>query len=182
MPRVLLTLALVAAALAVVQAAPARTATPSRSLHVVSLSDFRIGARRFLGRTPIQITSAFGKPDARIAARSTLDLRYGSWTIHFERRTSDGRLLASSARSVDQRLYGSRGRRLLAPWFGLRGIEGAVTSELGWVKDDVWTEWIPQGGGYNSADYPRRISWGIDARGRRWLRLATTLDAEFRTA
>jgi hypothetical protein len=178
--KLFVTLALVVGALTAAEIAPAGTAAPPlRSLHVVSLPGFGIGGHRFLGRTPIQITSAFGKPSARIAGRSTLDLRYGGWTIHFQRRKSDGKLLAASARSVDQGLYGSGGRRLLAPWFGLNGIKGAVTSEVGWVKDGDWNEWIPRGDGYDGADFPRRISWGIDAHGRRWLRLATQLDVEF---
>jgi hypothetical protein len=181
MTRLVLTFALAATALLGAQPAPARSAPAPRSLHVVALGDFVIGGRRFLGRTPIQVTSAFGKPNARVASRSTLDLRYGGWTIRFRRRKSDGKLLAESALSVDQGLYGSRGGRLLAPWFGSRGIEGAVTSELGWIQDDVWTEWLPRGDGFDNADFPRRISWGIDARGHRWLRLATKLDVEFRS-
>lgn len=182
MTKLFVTLILAASALLAVQAAPAAPATaPSPgSLHVVSLNSFAIGGRRFLGRTPTQVTSAFGKPTARIAGRTTLDLRYRGWTIHFQRRKSDGKLLAASARSVDQALFGSRGRRLLAPWFGLRGIEGAVTSEVGWVENGDWNEWIPRNGGFDGLDFPRRISWGIDAQGRRWLRLATQLDVEFR--
>ena len=181
MVKLLSTLAALVAALVAAQATPAAAASPPpRSLHVVSLGNFLIGGRRFLGRTPTQVTAAFGRPDARIATRSTLDLRYGGWTIHFRRRPSDGALIAGSARSDDQKLVGARGRRVLAPWFGVRGIEGAVTSELGWFPDDVWAEWIPRGAGFDNLDFPRRISWGIDRSGRRWLRLATDLDLEFR--
>ena len=182
MTRLFVTIAIAVSALLAVPVAPAAPATaPSpRSLHVVSLSSFTIGGRRFLGRTPIQVTSAFGKPTARIPGKSSLDLRYGPWTIHFQRRKSDGKLLGASARSVDQALFGSRGRRVLAPWFGLKGIEGAVTSEVEWVEDGVWNEWIPRNGGFDGLDFPRRITWGIDGKGHRWLRIATQLDVEFR--
>jgi hypothetical protein len=180
--RVLLTFSLAAAAVLATQSASAAPAPPPppRSLHVASLMSFTIGGRHFLGRTPIQITSAFGKPSARIVGKSTLDLRYGGWTIHFKRRKSDGKLLAASALCVDQALYGTSGRRLLAPWFGLKGIEGAVTREVEWVKDGDWNEWIKRDGYFDGADFPRRISWGIDPRGRRWLRLQTDLEVEFR--
>lgn len=160
-------------------AAPAPKPSLS-SLHVVSLRSFTIGGRFFLGRTPAQVTAAFGKPSARVTTASGLRLRFGSWTIVFERRSSDRRLLASSAVSTDRALFGTSGRRLLAPWFGPRGIEGAVTREVEWVPDGVWNEWIPRGGGYDGLDFPRRITWGIDSRGQRWLRIATQLDVEFR--
>ena len=97
--------------------APAEAAPPRRSIHVTSLNDFTIGGRRFLGRTPIQVTSAFGKPSARATAPGVLVLRYGPWTINFKRRKSDRKLLAWSARSIDPALYGVRGGRLLAPTF-----------------------------------------------------------------
>ena len=61
----------------------------------------------------------------------------------------------------------------------VRGIEGAVTREIGWVPDGVWNEWIPPAGGYDGLDFPRRITWGVDSRGVRWLRLATNLGVEF---
>src|SRR5262245_15079339 len=177
--RALLIAIVVAASVAVLQPAAGQAQPPRSSLHVVSLWDFTLGGRRFLGRTPAQVTAAFGKPARRLATGSTLDLRYGSWTIHFQRRASDGKLLGSSARSVDPALYGSRGQRLLAPWFGPAGIRGAVTREVEWVPDGVWNEWIPRGGGYDGADFPRRITWGVDRWGVRWLRIATQLDVEF---
>jgi hypothetical protein len=180
--RVLLTAVAVAAFLPAVLPAAAAGPAPSRtSLHVVSLSSFTIGGRRFLGRTPEQVVSAFGRPSARLSSRSGLRLRYGGWTIGFERRASDRKLLASSAVSVDPALFGTSGRRLLAPWFGPRGIAGAVTREVEWIPDGVWNEWIPRAGGYDGLDFPRRITWGIDSRGQRWLRLATELDVEFRS-
>jgi hypothetical protein len=183
--RLLLAFALVALGLAAValtgaHSSAAATRPAARSLHVVALGDGLIGGRRFLGRTPAQVTAAFGKPAARTAGRTSLDLRYGAWTLRFERRRSDGTLIASSARSVDSALYGSRGRRLLAPWFGRAGIEGAVTSELGWTADGYFNEWIRRDGRFVGADFPRTITWGIDARGRRWLKLETDLDFEFR--
>jgi hypothetical protein len=175
-----LLLAIAVAASVVVAQPAAGQAPPARtSLHVVSLRDFTIGGRRFLGRTPAQVVAAFGKPSRRVAGRSTLDLRYGSWTVHFERRASDGKLLGASARSVDPMLYGSHGQRLLAPWFGPAGIGGAVTREIEWVPDGVWNEWIPRAGGYDGADFPRRLTWGVDRAGVRWLRIATQLDVEF---
>ena len=177
----LLAVAVVSASLLVLPTAAAGPAPPRTSLHVVSLSSFTIGGRRFLGRTPAQVNAAFGRPSARITSGSGLRLRFGAWTIRFERRASDGRLIASSAVSVDQALFGSSGRRLLAPWFGLRGIEGAVTREVDWIPDGDWNEWIPRAGGYDGLDFPRRITWGIDSHGLRWLRLATDLAVEFRS-
>jgi hypothetical protein len=126
------------------------------------------------------VTAAFGKPSSRFSTRSALELRYGSWTIHFKRRRSDGKLLADAARSVDQGLYGLRGRRILAPWFGTKAIESAVASEVAYVPNGDFNEWFPRDGGFQNGDFPRRITWGIDSRGRRWLRLATDLDVEFR--
>jgi hypothetical protein len=152
---------------------------PRRSIHVVSLNDFTIGGRRFLGRTPIQVTSLFGKPSARWSAVGVLVYRYGDWTIHFKRRTSDRKLIAWSARSTDPALYGVRGRRLLAPWFTRETIKRAVTSEVGWVENGDFNEWIARRDSFVSGDFPRRISWGIDARRHRWLKIATNLDVEF---
>ena len=115
----ILVLAALATSLLALTAAPAPAATPAMpartSLHVVTLNGFQIGGRRFLGRTPTQVTSAFGKPSSRYATRTAMELRYGAWTIHFKKRRSDGRFIADAARSYDQALYGSRGRRLLAP-------------------------------------------------------------------
>ena len=112
---------------------------------------------------------------------SGLRLRFGAWTIRFERRAPDAKLIASSAVATDQALFGTSGRRLLAPWFGPRGIEGAVTREVDWIPNGDWNEWIPRAGGYDGLDFPRRITWGVDSRGLRWLRLATDLEVEFRS-
>ena len=169
----------VASALALLPTAAATPAPSRTSLHVASLKSFTIGGRRFLGRTPAQVTAAFGRPSARLSSASGLRLRFGAWTIRFERRSSDGRLRASSAVTTDQALFDASGRRLLAPWFGHRGIEGAVTREVEWVPDGVWNEWIPRDGGFDGLDFPRRITWGIDSHGLRWLRLATDLEVEF---
>ena len=49
------------------------------------------------------------------------------------------------------------------------------------VPDGDWNEWIPRAGGYDGLDFPRRITWGVDSRGLRWLRLATDLEVEFRS-
>ncbi len=180
--RALLLAVVAAASLVVLPGAGAAVAPapPLTSLHVVSLRSFTIGGRHFLGRTPAQVTTAFGKPSARVATASGLRLRLGAWTIGFERRASDRRLLASSAVSTDRALFGTSGRRLLAPWFGPRGIEGAVTREVEWVPDGVWNEWIPRAGGFDGLDFPRRITWGVDRHGVRWLRIATQPNVEFR--
>jgi hypothetical protein len=181
MRAMLIAVVVAAASLVALPTAAATTAPPRTSLHVVSLASFTIGGRHFLGRTPAQVTAAFGRPSARISSGSGLRLRFGAWTIRFERRTSDGRLIAASAVTTDQALFGTSGRRLLAPWFGPRGIEGAVTREVEWVPDGDWNEWIPRAGGYDGPDFPRRITWGVDSRGLRWLRLATDLEVEFRS-
>jgi hypothetical protein len=107
--------------------------------------------------------------------------RYGDWTIHFKRRTSDRKLIAWSARSTDPALYGVRGRRLLAPWFTRETIRRAVTSEVGWIENGDFNEWIPRRDSFVSGDFPRRISWGIDARRHRWLKIATNIDLEYRS-
>jgi hypothetical protein len=174
--------ALVAAAAAL--AVPAAAATyPARSLHVVSLDDFRIGARAFLGRTPTQITSAFGRPDARTTRVIhgkvvTVQLRYATWTISFKRRAGDGKLLASAARTTDPLLTGRRGTRLLAPWFGTRGIQGAVVREVGGVDHPEGNEWILRSDHLDNANVPRTVTWGV-AGHTRWLSLATDLNVEF---
>ena len=173
--------AVVAAALVVLPTASAATKPPRTSLHVVSLASFTICGRHFLGRTPAQVTAAFGRPSARFFSGSGLRLRFGAWTIRFERRASDAKLIASSAVATDQTLFGTSGRRLLAPWFGPRGVEGAVTREVDWIPNGDWNEWIPRAGGYDGLDFPRRITWGVDSRGLRWLRLATDLEVEFRS-
>ena len=179
-----LVLATLAASISVLAAGPAPAATPNMpartSLHVVTLSGFQIGGRRFLGRSPAQVIAAFGKPSSRYATRTAMELRFGAWTIHFKKRRSDGKLIADAARSYDQGLYGSQGRRLLAPWFGRAAIESAVTDEVDYVVDGDFNDWIPRNGTFVGLDFPRTISWGIDSRGRRWLRVATDLEVEFR--
>jgi hypothetical protein len=179
-----LLLAALAASVSVVAAAPAPAGAPKpparTSLHVVTLNGFQIGSRNFLGRTPTQVTSAFGRPSSRYATRTAMELRYGAWTIHFAKRRSDGRFVADAGRSYDQGLYGSRGRRLLAPWFGRVAIESAVTAEVDYVPDGHFNDWIPRNGTFVGLDFPRTISWGIDSRGRRWLRVATDIEVEFR--
>jgi hypothetical protein len=174
--------ALLAAAAAL--AAPAAAATyPVRSLHVVSLDGFRIGGRAFLGRTPTQITSAFGRPDARTTRVIrgkvvTVQLRYATWTLSFKRRAGDGKLLAWAARTTDPFLTGSRGTRLLAPWFGVRGIQGAVVREVGGVDHPEGNEWILRSDHLDNTNFPRTVSWGV-AGHTRWLSLATDLNVEF---
>jgi hypothetical protein len=176
--------ALAAAVVSVLAAAPAPAATsamPARtSLHVVTLNGFQIGGRRFLGRTPIHVTSAFGKPSSRFATRTAMELRYGTWTIHFKKRRSDGKFIADAARSYDQALFGSRGRRLLAPSWSRAAIERAVTAEVDYTPDGNFNDWMPRNGTFVGLDFPRTISWGIDARGRRWLRFGTDIELEFR--
>ena len=109
-----------------------------------------------------------------------MELRYGAWTIHFKKRRSDGAFIADAARSYDQALYGSHGRRVLAPWFGRAAIESAVTAEVDYTPDGNFNDWIPRNGTFVGLDFPRTISWGIDSRGRRWLRVATDIEVEFR--
>jgi hypothetical protein len=74
--------ALAAVALtALVAVGTARATTPKRPLNVVSLDNPTIGGHLFLGRTPTQITSAFGKPSARTTTTTSATLRYRHWTI-----------------------------------------------------------------------------------------------------
>jgi hypothetical protein len=173
-------------------AADAATAQADVSMHVVTLDGFRLGGRKLLGRTPIQITSSFGRPDARVARTvrgrvTSLDLRYGATTIRFKRRAGDGRLLSWAARSTDRLLVGARGTRLLAPWFGGLGIQGALVREVGGVDAPEGNDWIlrqpysvaTRTGMLVSGDYPRTITWGISGS-TRWLQLATDLNVEYR--
>jgi hypothetical protein len=166
-------------ALAAVGAANA--AAPKRPLNVVSLNDPTIGGRLFLGRTPLQVTSAFGKPSARTATRTTATLRYGHWTISFKKRVSDGKLIAYAARAAGGTLTGLRGHRLLTPSYSRAQIKAGVTAEVRWVKDGNFNEWMPRGtSSFVNLDFPRTITWGIDGHGVRWLKIQTDLTKEFR--
>jgi hypothetical protein len=176
-PILLVTVALTA--LATVGAAGA--AAPKRPLTVVSLGDPTIAGHLFFGRTPLQVTSAFGKPSARTATKTTATLRYGHWTISFKKRASDGKLIGYAARAAGGTLTGVRGNRLLTPSYSREQIAAGVTAELEWVKDGDFNEWIPRGAStYVGADFPRTITWGIDRHGVRWLKLETDLNQEFR--
>jgi len=176
------TLLTVAALTALVAAATASGASvPKRPLNVVSLGDPTIGGRLFLGRTPLQVTSAFGKPTVRTATKTTATLRYGHWTISFKKRASDGKLIAYTARAAGGTLTGVFGHTLLTPSAGRAQIAAGVTAELGWVEDGDFNEWYPRGAStYVGADFPRTITWGIDAHGVRWLKIQTDLSLEFR--
>jgi hypothetical protein len=161
-------------------AATSAAATP-RPLTLVSLGDPTIGGHLFLGRTPLQVTSAFGKPSARTSTRTTATLRYGHWTISFKKRASDGKLIGYAARGSGGTLTGVFGHRLLAPSYTPAQIGTGVTAELGWVKDGDFNEWIPRGtSSYVGADFPRAISWGVDRHGVGWLKIVTDLNVEFR--
>jgi hypothetical protein len=176
--RILLT-AVALTALVVVGGAAA--AAPKRPLSVVSLGDPTIGGRLFLGRTPLQVTSAFGKPSARTTTRTSATLRYGHWTISFKKRVSDGKLIAYAARAAGGTLTGVRGHRLLSPSASRAQIAAGVTAELDWVEDGNFNEWNPRGASsFVGLDFPRTITWGIDAHGVRWLKIATDLNREFR--
>jgi hypothetical protein len=166
---------------ALVAAGAAGAAAPKRPLNVVSLGDPTIGGHLFFGRTPLQVTSAFGKPSARTATRTSATLRYGNWTISFKKRVSDGRLIGYEARAAGGTLTGVRGHRLLAPSFSRAQITAGVTAELEWVKDGDFNEWIPRGASsFVGADFPRTITWGVDRHGVRWLKIETDLNQEFR--
>jgi hypothetical protein len=176
--RILLT----AVALAALAAAgSAGAAAPKRPLNVVSLGDPTIAGHRFLGRTPLQVTSAFGKPTARTATRTSATLRYGHWTISFKKRASDGKLIGYAARAAGGTLTGVRGHRLLTPSSSRAQIAAGVTAEVEWVEDGDFNEWIPRGASsFVGLDFPRTITWGIDRHGVRWLKLETDLNLEFR--
>jgi hypothetical protein len=159
----------------------ASAAAPKRPLTVVSLSDPTIGGRLFLGRTPLQVTSAFGKPSAHTTTRTTATLGYGHWTISFKKRASDGKLIAYAARAAGGTLTGVRGHRLLTPSYSRAQIAAGVTAEVEWVEDGNFNEWTPRGAStFVGLDFPRTITWGIDRHGVRWLRIAADLNREFR--
>jgi hypothetical protein len=166
---------------ALVAAGAAGAATPKRPLNVVSLGDPTIAGRLFLGRTPIQVTSAFGKPTARTTTKTTATLRYGHWTISFKKRPSDGKLIGYAARAAGGTLTGVRGHRLLTPTYTRAQIATGVAAELEWVEDGDFNEWFPRGtSSFVGADFPRTITWGIDTHGVRWLKIQTDLNQEFR--
>ena len=166
---------------ALVAVGAATAAAPKRPLNVVSLGDPTIGGRLFLGRTPLQVTSALGKPSARTATRTSATLRYGHWTISFKKRVSDGKLLAYAARAAGGTLTGVYGHRLLTPSYSRAQIRAGVTAEVKWVKDGDFNEWIPRGAAsFVGTDFPRTITWGIDRHGVRWLKIVTDLNREFR--
>ena len=176
--RILLT-AVVLTALVGVGAAGA--AAPKRPLNVVSLGDPTIGGHRFFGRTPLQVTSAFGKPSARTTTRTSATLRYGNWTISFKKRASDGRLIGYAARAAGGTLTGVRGYRLLTPSSSRAQIAAGVAAEVEWVEGGDFNEWMPRGPStFVGLDFPRTITWGIDRHGVRWLKLETDLSLEFR--
>jgi len=176
--RILLTTVALTALVAV---GSATAAAPKRPLNVASLGNPTIGDRLFLGRTPLQVTSAFGKPSARTATTTTATLRYGHWTISFKKRASDGKLIGYAARAAGGTLTGVFGHTLLTPSYSRAQIAAGVTAELGWVKDGDFNEWIPRGASsYVGADFPRTITWGIDRHGVRWLKIETDLNLEFR--
>ena len=180
MARISILLTAVALA-ALVAVGSAGAAAPKRPLSVVSLGDPTIGGHRFLGRTPLQVTSAFGKPSARTATRTSATLHYGQWTISFKKRVSDGKLIGYAARAAGGTLTGVFGHGLLAPSYGRAQITAGVTAELGWVEDGDFNEWIPRGpSSFVGADFPRTITWGIDPHGVRWLKIETDLNLEFR--
>jgi hypothetical protein len=107
----------------------------------------------------------------------------GTWTLRprLESRWS-GRGSARSRQSLPLHYsrYGVRGGRLLAPGFGSARIAQAVTAEVGWVEDGNFNDWIPRQNSYVGADFPRTISWGIDAHGRGWLQIKTLAPASVR--
>jgi hypothetical protein len=172
---------LTAVALTALAAVGAANATAKRPLNVVSLNDPTIGGRLFLGRTPFQITSAFGKPSARTTTRTNATLRYGHWTISFKKRASDGKLIGYAARAAGGTLRGFRGLGLLSPSYSRAQIKAGVTAEVEWVKDGNFNEWVPRGASsFVGLDFPRTITWGIDRHGVRWLKIQTDLNHEFR--
>jgi len=167
---------------ALVAAGAAGAATPAHPpLNVVSLGDPTIGGRLFLGRTPLQVTSAFGKPAARTTTKTRATVRYGHWVISFKKRASDGKLIGYAAHATGGTITGIFGHTLLTPSYSRAQIAAGVTAELGWVKDGNFNEWIPRDAStYVGADFPRTITWGIDRHGVRWLNIETDLNLEFR--
>jgi hypothetical protein len=168
-------------ALTALVAAGAAAAAQKRPLNVVSLGDPTIGGHLFLGRTPLQVTSAFGKPSARAATTKGATLHYGHWTISFKKRASDGKLIGYAARAAGGTLTGVRGHRLLTSSYTRAQIAAGVTAEVEWVEDGDFNEWMPRGASsFVGTDFPRTISWGIDRHGVRWLKIETDLNQEFR--
>jgi hypothetical protein len=165
---------------ALVAVSAAGAATPKRPLNVVSLGDPTIGGHLFLGRTLLQVTSAFGKPSARAATKTSATLRYGRWTISFKKRASDGKLIGYAARAAGGTLTGVRGHMLLTPSSSRAQIAASVTAEVEWVEDGNFNEWMPRGASsFVGTDFPRTISWGIDRHSVRWLKIETDLKQEF---
>jgi hypothetical protein len=159
----------------------ASAAAPKIPLSVVSLGDPTIAGHLFLGRTPLQVTSAFGKPSARTQTKTTASLRYGHWTISFKKRASDGKLIGYAARASGGTITGIFGHRLLSPSASRAQIKAAVTAEVEYVVDGNFNEWMPRGdASFVGLDFPRTISWGIDQHGIRWLQVQTDLNLEFR--
>jgi hypothetical protein len=178
---IFLTAAALTALVAVGAADVAGAAAPKLPLTVVSLGDPTIAGHLFLGRTPLQVTSAFGKPSARTVTKTSATLRYGHWTISFKKRVSDGKLIGYAARAAGGTLTGVRGHRLLTPSYSRAQITAGVTAEVEWVKDGDFNEWIPRGASsFVGTDFPRTISWGVDRHGVRWLKVETDLNQEFR--
>ena len=62
----------------------------------------------------------------------------------------------------------------------INAFERAVTAEVDYTPDGNFNDWMPRNGTFVGLDFPRTISWGIDTRGRRWLRVATDIELEFR--
>src|SRR5262245_33718980 len=162
-------------------AAVASAASTPLPLNVVSLGDPTIAGHLFLGRTPIQVTSAFGKPSARTQTKTAATLRYGHWTISFKKRASDGKLIGYAARASGGTLTGVFGHRLLTPSYSRAQIKAAVSAEVEYLPDGDFNEWMPRGeASFVGLDFPRTITWGIDRHGVRWLNLTTDLNLEFR--
>jgi hypothetical protein len=153
----------------------ARAATPKLPLSTVGLGDPTIAGHLFLGRTPTQVTSAFGNPSARTQTKTAAALRYGTWTISFKRRASDGKLIAYAARANGGTLTGVRGHRLLAPAYSASQIKEAVAAEVEYVVDGDFNEWMPRGAAsFFGLDFPRTISWGVDRHNIRWIQSRPT--------
>src|SRR5262245_25821961 len=163
---ILLTAVALTALTALAAVGAAHAAAPKRPLNVVSLNDPTIGGRLFLGRTPLQVTSAFGKPSARTTTRTSATLRYGHWTISFKKRASDGKLIAYAARAAGGTLTGVRGHRLLTPSYSRAQIKAGVTAEVKLVKDGNFNEWMPRGAAsFVGLDFPRTTHCGSGSHG-----------------
>ena len=175
----LLVLFVVTSAAAAVGSASAATA--KLPLTTVSVGDPTIAGHLFLGRTPVQVTSAFGKPAARTQTKTAAALRYGHWTISFKKRVSDGKLIGYAARANGGTLTGVFGHRLLSPTATAAQIKAAVAAEVEYVEGGDFNEWKPSGAAsFVGLDFPRTITWGIDKHHVRWLQVRTDLNLEFR--